>query len=66
MALPAFFERGALDMGHHKYALHLRTDLDRHQDLHVELGSDQFDFLARFIRVRMPLFKQSLVTSIAW
>ncbi len=53
-------------MGHHKYALHLRTDLDRHQDLHVELGSDQFDFLARFIRVRMPLFKQSLVTSIAW
>ena len=29
-------------MGDHQYALHLHTDLDRVQNLHVELGSDQF------------------------
>jgi len=34
-------------MGHHQHDLYLHTYLDRIQDLYVELGSDQFQFLRR-------------------
>ena len=40
-------------MGGHQYTLHVRTDLDRHQDLYVELGADQRDFLVRLSHVQV-------------